>query len=333
MIKKTLPAITTMVKLLAIGLSLATPLHAKPEKPGEELTVRVMTYNVCRGGTHWGQPLSQSAKMIELAQADIVGLQEIGKNTVPELAKLLGWNHTETFLTRYEIVEEFKGGGRRPSHGIVVKLPSGQEVRVYSLHLPHGPYQPELLLGRTHPRYQNTIIKTEAEAIQNAIKNRAKHLARVLKPIDQLPNKEAPVFVIGDFNEPSHQDWTEAAAKAGRHPMKVDWPCSLMMAKAGFTDAYRTVHPDEMAKPGFTWSGAKPDVKPDDAINHSDRIDYVYFRGKGLKVTDAKVIGGNKENGDIVVAPYPSDHFAVVATLKLATPSGSDKPDAENETK
>ena len=44
MIKKTLPAITTMVKLLTIGLSLATPLHARPEKlsekPGEELTVR-----------------------------------------------------------------------------------------------------------------------------------------------------------------------------------------------------------------------------------------------------------------------------------------------------
>ena len=103
MIKKTLPAITTMVKLLTIGLSLATPLHAEPEKPGEELTVRVMTYNVCRGGTYWGQPLSQSAKMIELAQADIVGIQEMGKNTIPELAKLLGWNHTETFLTRYEI--------------------------------------------------------------------------------------------------------------------------------------------------------------------------------------------------------------------------------------
>ena len=147
MMKKTIRTITTIGMLSAVGLAFVTPLHAENEKPGEESIVRVMTYNVCRGGTYWGQPLSQSAKMIELAQADIVGLQEMGKNTTAELAKLLGWNHTDTFLTRYEIVEEFKGGGRRPFHGIVVKLPSGQEARFYSLHLPHGPYQPYLLLG------------------------------------------------------------------------------------------------------------------------------------------------------------------------------------------
>lgn len=130
--------------LLAAVASFVTTLHAENEKtgekPGEESIVRVMTYNVCRGGTYWGQPLSQSAKMIELAQADVVALQEMGKNTTAELAKLLGWNHTATFLTRYEVVEEFKGGGRRAFHGIVVKLPSGQEARFYSLHLPHGPY-------------------------------------------------------------------------------------------------------------------------------------------------------------------------------------------------
>ncbi len=61
--------ITATATLFAIGSALAAPLHAENEKPGEELTVRVMTYNVCRGGTYWGQPLSQSAKMIELAQA------------------------------------------------------------------------------------------------------------------------------------------------------------------------------------------------------------------------------------------------------------------------
>ena len=318
MINKILHTMTVTGMLLAAVASFVTPLHAeneKPgEKPGEESIVRVMTYNVCRGGTYWGQPLSQSAKMIELAQADVVALQEMGKNTTAELAKLLGWNHTATFLTRYEIVEEFKGGGRRAFHGIVVKLPSGQEARFYSLHLPHGPYQPYLLLGLSGGR-SYPFIETAAEAIASAERNRGKHLARVLKPIADLPNKEAPVFVIGDFNEPSHLDWTEAAAKAGRHPMKVEFPCSLMMGKAGFTDAYRTIHPDEMAKPGFTWNAR---VKPDDTSNHRDRIDYVYFKGKGLKVTDAKVIGANKENGDIVVAPYPSDHCAVVATFTLS---------------
>ena len=316
---------STIGMLFAIGLSFATPLHAKPEKPGEELTVRVMTYNVCRGGTHWGQPLSQSAKMIELAQADIVGIQEMGKNTIPELAKLLGWNHTETFLTRYEIVEEFKGGGRRPFHGIVVKLPSGQEAYVFNLHLPSGPYQPYQLLGLTAGYRMYPKIDTEEQAIAGAKKTRARFIARLLRKIRSLPDKEAPVFVVGDFNEPSHLDWTDAAAKSGRHPIKVEFPTSLMMAQAGFTDTYRTVHPDEMAKPGFTWTPLK---KADDPTIHHDRIDFVYFKGKGVKVTDAKVIGENEENADIVVAPYPSDHRAVVATLTLPNPSDSKKPNA-----
>ena len=31
----------------------------------------------------------------------------------------------------------------------------------------------------------------------------------------------------------------------------------------------------------------------------------------------AKIVGENKENADIVVSPYPSDHRAVVATFTL----------------
>ena len=130
--------------------------------------------------------------------------------------------------------------------------------------------------------------------------------------------------MVGDFNEPSHLDWTEAAAKAGHHPMKVEFPTSLMMAQAGFTDSYRTIYPDEVAKPGLTWS---PVHAPDHPDHHHMRIDYVYFRGEGVQVTDAKIIGEKKENADIVVAPYPSDHRAVVATFTLPHQSKLTKPE------
>jgi exodeoxyribonuclease-3 len=322
--KKTMRMITATGMLLAVGLAFTTPLHAQTEASSEELTVKVMTYNACRGGTYQGQPLSQSAKMIELAQADIVGLQEIGEN-VPKLAKLLGWNHSGPFLTRYEIIEEIKGISRRPSDGMKVKLPSGQEVYVFNNHLPHPPYQPYQLLGLTAGYRVYPKIDTEAEAIAGAKKTRARFITRLFNQIRVLPDQEAPVFVVGDFNEPSHLDWTEAAAKSGRHPMKVEFPTSLMMAQAGFTDAYRTVYPDEMKKPGFTWAPLK---KADDPTIHHDRIDYVYFKGKGLKVTDAKVIGESKENADIVVAPYPSDHRSVVATITLPKQADSKQPNA-----
>ncbi len=315
--------------LLAAVAPFVTTLHAENEKPGEAsieaTSIRVMTYNVCRGGTYQGQPLSQSVKMIQMAKADIVGLQEIGKN-VPKLAKLLGWNHSGPFLTRYEIIEEIKGISRRPSDGMKVRLPSGQEAYVFNNHLPHPPYQPYQLLGLTSGYRVYPKINTEAEAIAGAKKTRARFITRLFNQIRALPDQEAPVFVVGDFNEPSHLDWTEAAAKAGRHPMKVEFPTSLMMAKAGFTDSYRTVYPDEMKKPGFTWTPLK---KADDPTIHHDRIDYVYFKGKGLKVTDAKVIGENKENADIVVTPYPSDHRSVVATITFAKQTKSGKQDAD----
>ena len=326
--KKTLRTITVTGMLLTAVSSFVTPLDAEPqklsEKPGEELTVRIMTYNVCRGGTYQGQPLSQSAKMIKMAKADIVGLQEIGEN-VPKLAELLGWNHSGPFLTRYEIIEEIKGISRRPSDGIKVRLTSGQEAYAFNNHLPHPPYQPYQLLGLTAGYRVYPKIDTEAEAIAGAKKTRGRFITRLFKQIRTLSDQEAPVFVVGDFNEPSHLDWTEAAAKSGRHPMKVEFPTSLMMAQAGYIDAYRTVHPDEMAKPGFTWTPLK---KADDPTIHHDRIDYVYFKGKGLKVTDAKVIGESKENADIVVSPYPSDHRAVVATITLAKQADSEKPNA-----
>ncbi len=316
--KKTISSIAAIGMLLAVGLAFVFPLHAQSEAP----SVKVMSYNIYRGGTMHGQPLFQTAKVIQEAKADIVGIQEPRSPkgfTTEKLAESLGWNHSENtrigiILTRYEIVENLKGG-------IKVKLPTGQQVYVFSLHLPSNPYQPYQLLSiqpKWHKHKDTPFLKTEAEAIEAAEKARGGMISALLDQIGDLPDQEAPVFVVGDFNEPSHLDWTEATAKAGRHPVKVAFPTSLTMAKAGFTDTYRTVYPDEMAKPGFTWTPLK---KADDPTIHHDRIDYVYFKGKGVKVTDAKVIGENKENADIVVAPYPSDHRAVVATLALAKPS------------
>ena len=295
------------------------------EKTENESSVRVMAYNIYRGGEMHGQPLSQTAKVIQEAKADIVGIQEPRSPkgfTTEKLAKILGWNHSANIrkgiiLTPYEIVENLDGG-------IKVKLPSGQEAYVFSLHLPSNPYQPYQLLSIQPKWYKHKdtpFIKTEDEAIEAAQKARGGEISALLHQIRNLPDKEAPVFVVGDFNEPSHLDWTEAAAKSGRHPMKVAYPNSQAMLTAGFTDSYRSIYPDEMAKPGFTWS---PKYEADDPTTHHDRIDFVYFKGKGVQVTDAKIVGENKENADIVVAPYPSDHRAVVATFTLPNRASSE---------
>ena len=311
MFKNSLSPFRNIVLYLVVGTSSVTFTHAEESR---DSVVRVMTYNACRGGTAQGQPLSQSAKLIELAKADIVGMQEIGDN-IPKLAELLGWNHGSSFLTRYEIIDQTQGMGKRPWYGIKVKLPSGQHVYAFNAHLPNPPNQAYQLLGlkggyRSYPK-----IHTEEEAIAGAKKARGKYIDRLLKLVKSFVDTEDPIFVVGDFNEPSHLDWTEAAAKAGHHPMKVAFPTSQRMVEAGFTDSYRTIHPDEVAKPGLTWSPVHEPKHPD---HHLMRIDYVYFKGKGVEINDAKIVGEDKEHADIVVSPYPSDHRAVVATFTVA---------------
>ena len=93
--KRLIRFIVAFAILLGGGLLSVVTLSAKPE---EEI-VRVMSYNIHRGGVVMlKQPLSQTAKAIQLAKADIVGIQETRSprgDTLEDLAKLLDWNHDE----------------------------------------------------------------------------------------------------------------------------------------------------------------------------------------------------------------------------------------------
>ena len=311
LIKNTLPGFAIL-----LGLQLGSVITLQAET--DDFSLRVMSFNIYRGGTFLGQPLSQTAKVIRKAKADIVGIQETrspdGVNA-ERLAELLGWNHhmnprNKVILTRYEIAEKLRDG-------VKIKLPTGQMVYVFNLHLPSNPYQPYQLLNiqpKWHKHWDTPFIKTEAEAIAFAKFARGSELTTVLNQISSQTDSDIPIFVVGDFNEPSHLDWTQKAIQSGLHPIKVEYPTSLRMANAGFHDAWREVHPDEIKFPGFTWS---PLTKADDPKDHHDRIDYVYFKGSQLKLVNAEIAGEKRRPADIVIRPYPSDHRAVIATFKL----------------
>jgi exonuclease III len=306
MVKKVTALFAIVVATLGCS-SIAVHKETMPE--GD--TVRILTFNIWGYGKGRKLPPARVAEVIKASKADIVGLQENRKNE-KAIADILGWHYVKqrrsvAILSRLEIIETTE-----KRHGVKIRLSSGQEVFVFNVHFRPSPYQPYQLLNI--PYANAPFIKTEAEAIAAAKKTHGGYLQSLLKEIDAVQGEGIPVLITGDFNEPSHLDWTEAAARSGRHPIKVSYPSSAALAKAGFADAYRTVYPDVMKMPGYTWT---PVTKTSDPKDHHDRLDIIYFSGKGVRVKSVEIVGEDRNNADIAVNPYPFDHRAVVAAITI----------------
>lgn len=283
--------------------------------------IRVMSFNLWHGGDAGRQPLSQTAAVIRAARADVVGLQETHgyeKNGVRpdhgrKLAELLGWNYLDQgertgILTRFVILTN------TPNRwGVSLRLDSGRTAWMFNAHLMHAPYQPYQLLSI--PYANAPFIKTAAEAVAEAKKARGDQVERLLTDLRPALASGLPVFLTGDFNEPSHLDWTARAAAAGVCPVAVEYPSTRAVVNAGMRDAFRTVFPDEVKYPGRTWT---PITRLDDPKDRHDRIDFVFVGGPKVAVKSCDVVGESKEFADIVVTPYPSDHRSVVATVELS---------------
>lgn len=285
-------------------------------------SVRVMSFNLWHGGDAGNQPLNQTMEVILAARADIVGLQEThgyekaqGRGRPDhgrQLAEMLGWHYFDQgdrtgVLSRFPIVTNTPR-----KWGVKVRLPSGKEVWMFNVHFAAAPYQPYQLVGI--PYFNAPFLNTADEAVAAARQARGGQVERMLNELRPALADGQPVFLTGDFNEPSHQDWTERAAAAGKCPLPVAFPSTLAVTRGGMRDAFRSAFPDEVERPGWTWT---PTTRPDDPKDRHDRIDYVFVGGANATVKTCELVGEDRAFADIVVQPYPSDHRAVVATVQL----------------
>jgi exodeoxyribonuclease-3 len=290
-------------------------------KAAEPETLCVMTFNIWIGGESGKQPLDQTARVIQAAHADIVGVQEScgeernGKrpDNARIIAEKLSWHYFSqgdddtSVMSRYKIIDHTPR-----KWGVKLELPSGRHVWIFNAHFAHAPYQPYQLLKI--PYADAPFIESSEEAVREANKARAKQVAGMLAEVEGVRDQSTPIFVTGDFNEPSPADWTDAVCRDGRCPVAVTWPTASAILRAGFVDAYREMHPDPLKAPGYTWT---PITDDDDPKDRHDRIDFVLVGGRAVRVTKVEVVGERSKQADIVVAPYPSDHRSVVATVTL----------------
>jgi endonuclease/exonuclease/phosphatase family metal-dependent hydrolase len=273
-----------------------------------------MTYNVLTGGATYG-PLSRTVSVIQTAQADVIGIQEVGGSAASIASSLgffyHGFSSDIAIISRYPIAQIL-------SQGVRLQISPTQDAYVFDVHLAPYPYQPYDI--------RDGLISTEAQAIAGANAARGSSVSALINQMSPALSSGSPVFLTGDFNEPSHLDWTQAAANAGLHfGKKVDWPTSHAVANAGLIDSFRELRPDVINDRGNTWTPGSP--APSITANEvHDRIDFVYYSGPNVAPISAKTLGYNASDGstDIAIQPYPSDHRAVVTQFNLPTCSIAD---------
>ncbi|MDR2286795.1 MAG: endonuclease/exonuclease/phosphatase family protein [Prevotellaceae bacterium] len=273
-------------------------------------TVRVMSFNIWVGG---GKSIDRTVAVVKESGADIAGIQEEAKNAASIIAKSLGWRTVHTYksllgkscaiISKYPVVDSTAS-----KFGVKLQISEDKCVWMFNQHLNHCPYEPYRLKGI---EYCGGKLNTEEEAIASAWNARKNDVEFTIAEIRKVQAENIPVFLTGDFNEPSYLDWTKRAADAGLCQIPVAWPATKKLhEQTGLKDSYRTIYPDEVVKPGHTWTPA-----PEMENEIFDRIDFVLYWG--ATVVKSEIVGEKTPESDIVINDYPSDHRAVLSVFKI----------------
>lgn len=271
----------------------------EPEEDPDGVELTVMSFNVWYGGA--SVDVNSVGEAIRAADADVVGVQEPEAN-LAELARVSGMPHYEPslhLLSRYPILPAERNG----IPFAYLEVEPDRVVAIANGHLLCCPYGPNLAAkGKT---------AEQVEAVESRL--RMPEAQRYGRALASLADDGVPTFMTGDFNSPSHLDWTADAVAARDLPYELDWPASQALADAGLRDTYREAHPDPAADPGITWTPGTPPphVRPDETL---DRIDWVLAAGPVETLESALVGEPGGEGVDVAVDPWGSDHRAVAST-------------------
>ncbi len=294
--------------LLGVGLGLAATSEDSASDTasapaGDAFDVRVMTFNIWLGGDQVS--IRKVVDAIAEARADVVLLQEAEGQTrrLAELTGLVYSSPATHVISRFPL---FDVPGESSTMTYAEVRP-GRFVALQNLHLTSDPYGPYLVRDG----------KTLEEVLANERETRLPEIEPLLARSASVAAGGTPVVLGGDFNAPSHLDWTDAAVDARGLPYAVEWPVSLAVERAGFVDTYRAAHPDPVATPGITWTYGYPYpyLEENEAV---DRIDQIHVLGGEAEVLSSELVNDATAPGvDIGVSPWPSDHSAVVSTIRV----------------
>ncbi|KAL3068762.1 hypothetical protein niasHS_017328 [Heterodera schachtii] len=297
------------------------------------INLRVLTMNTWQAGGKVENGLNKIVKHIRALHADIVFLQEMNAKAFDELMKKLGnqWSgqihldHKESkpaIVTKHKIVADTKFYTNW-TFGLTIFHDSGMTLNVVNVHLNYRDYGPELLdfakRGLTSAklvapdfrpdgRFQNILDLSAHPSFKNFV----------------AQTSAVPLILAGDFNEPSHLDWTIKTSHLHKN-LVVEWPVTKHLSeKVGLIDTFRHLRPDASAEPGNTWSSVW-----DEAFEPSDRIDFVFYKSDQMKPIRSFIYSGteqlkklpekyrNVDTEELDERDWSSDHYSVVTDFVM----------------
>lgn len=252
------------------------------------------------------------------------------------------YSYDSGLLSRHPITDSTVVFPENGDHGSIYRLVSevgGHQIAVYTAHLDYlndAYYNVRGYDGSTWEEIPvpQTVLEVlevnDASQRDDAIREFIAHARRDIG--------EGRIVVLGgDFNEPSHLDWTRGTKDLYDHNgLIIPWTVPLLLDNAGFVDAYREVFPDVLACPGFTFPADNPDVPVSRLTwaprsDERERIDYVfYYPHPAISLTDAVIFGPKgsicksqriqETSSDPFLEPlgvWPTDHKGVLVTFAL----------------
>jgi len=163
---------------------------------------------------------------------------------------------------------------------------------------PTDSYLAELEARRRSGKLDEKAYRKKVAEAKSGVEWRLAEARKSLSFIERVAGG-GPAILLGDFNALADSE------EIG------------LLRQAGFVDAYEQAGSGE----GFTWDEdgnpniqlqrrTYPDEVPEDPRNK--RIDYVFVRGSGLRVTRAQVVLDHPLGGQ-----YPSDHYGLLAEIEV----------------
>ncbi|MDR2765073.1 MAG: metallophosphoesterase [Tannerella sp.] len=231
---------------------------------------------------------------------------------------------------------------------------NGRTVAVYSTHLDHRNYASYLSRGyssATWTKMEAPVTDPDSILVANRIAWRDETIRGFIRDARSETAGGNIVIMGGDFNEPSHLDWQADTKDIRDHRgAVVPWDVSLMLAQAGYRDAWRSLFPDAARHPGFTWPAGNEAARLKDLFvtpdaDERDRIDFIYYYPQpGVALESIYIVGpaASVDHGKIVpektdeaflqtLAVWPSDHKGNLATFRIAPQPVAAKPCTESK--